>query len=221
MTAAADHNKLVKQAAKSVLNPAGLFQKASTRMWIDDNGWYLILVEFQPSMWSKGSYLNVGIHYLWDARDYLGFDYGYRISGFVEYKDDDDAFLKEMLLFAEKAREKVLQYRQFRDMEYAKQQICSYRQSLGEARRLYHNMMICGLCRDLEAKTYYTELMDMLPRATSVWEKAYYRELTESIAPLIEDPVGFQNYICEKILRQKGFWRTKSGMKKLKEAYLF
>lgn len=59
-----DHNKQIRQIAGAVLKPQGLFQKGNSRIWIDDNGWFLILVEFQPGSWAGGSYLNVGIHYL-------------------------------------------------------------------------------------------------------------------------------------------------------------
>lgn len=216
MAASNDHNKLVKQAAKSVLNPVGLFQKASTRMWIDDNGWYLTIVEFQPSMWSKGSYLNVALHYLWDVRDYLGFDYGHRVSGFVEYKDDEK-FYSDMLAFGETAKNKVMEYRKFRDLEYAKKKILHYEQNLSCKREMYHNMMICGLCEDPQAKVYFEQLLQLLQNANTQWEQDYYQELTEKIAPIIHNPAQMKNYICQKILQQRAFWRTKSGMRKMKE----
>src|SRR5207247_2252920 len=44
----------------------------------------LIVVEFQPSSWSKGTYLNVGVMWLWHARYYLSFDRGYRERAFQE-----------------------------------------------------------------------------------------------------------------------------------------
>jgi hypothetical protein len=34
------------------------------------------IVEFQPSGWSRGTYLNVAVMWLWDAKDYFSFDYG-------------------------------------------------------------------------------------------------------------------------------------------------
>jgi hypothetical protein len=42
-----------------VLTPLGLTQRGRSRLWLDDHGWWLIVVEFQPSAWSRGSHLNV------------------------------------------------------------------------------------------------------------------------------------------------------------------
>ena len=71
-----DHNKVLKAVAKEVLAPLGLVQKGRSRTWLDDRGWYLIVVDFMPSGWSKGSYLNVAATWLWHpTKDYISFDY--------------------------------------------------------------------------------------------------------------------------------------------------
>ena len=60
------HDKIINIAAKKVLAPKGLFRKGASRIWMDDNGYFIIQVEFQPSGRSQGSYLNVGISFLWE-----------------------------------------------------------------------------------------------------------------------------------------------------------
>jgi hypothetical protein len=75
---AADHNKVLGAAARDALGPLGLTQKGRSRTWLDDHGWYVVVVEFQPSAWSKGSYLNVAAMWLWKPKDDLSFDYGGR-----------------------------------------------------------------------------------------------------------------------------------------------
>lgn len=60
-------------------------------MWLDDQGWWAGVVEFQPSAWSRGSYLNVGAMWLWrEDADHVRFDVGHRVQdvGFVEYESD-------------------------------------------------------------------------------------------------------------------------------------
>ena len=168
-------------------------------------------------MWGKGSYLNVALHFLWDERDYLGFDYGHRVSGFVEYTGDDEEFYQEMLLLARTAKDKVLEYRKFSDLEYAKLHIVDYPQNPSRIRRMYHSMMICGLSKDPRANHYCEQLLQMLNHAETQWEQAYFGELNEQIAPIIQEPERLQSYIQGKILRQRDFWRTKSGMKKLRQ----
>src|SRR5262249_20811083 len=83
------HSKLITAAARTILRPLGLFQKGRSRTWLDDRGWWVGVVEFQPSSWSRGSYLNVGCMWLWDVKNYVSFDEGYRVESFAEYQDDD------------------------------------------------------------------------------------------------------------------------------------
>ncbi len=65
----------------------GLRQKGRSRTWLDDHGWWMCVVEFQASGFSKGSYLNVGCTWLWGVKDYLSFDEGYRVEGFSAFQD--------------------------------------------------------------------------------------------------------------------------------------
>lgn len=104
------HSKLINKAAREILKPVGLVRKGESRIWLDDNGWWLTMIEFQPSSWSKGTYLNVGISWLWYPKEYLSFDIGYRENSFIEFKDED-TFLREAIELAEKAKNKVLTYR--------------------------------------------------------------------------------------------------------------
>ena len=102
--------KLLKGAARRVLRPLGFFQRGRSRLWIGDHGWWLVVVEFQPSGWSKGSYLNVAAMWLWFEKDYFSFDYGYRIGRFVPFKDEAQfAPLAENL--ARRAADEVGHYR--------------------------------------------------------------------------------------------------------------
>ena len=61
----------------------------SSRRWTADRGWWLINVEFQPSAYSVGSYLNVGLQHLWIPRDHRVFEYSSRqpIDGYGQFVD--------------------------------------------------------------------------------------------------------------------------------------
>ena len=223
-----DHNKIIKQTVNAVLKPNGLFQKGSARIWIDDNGWYLTVVEFQPSAWSAGSYLNVAIHYLWDDKDYLSFDYCcnersifiHRVGDFVEFDGDAAKFSSDIQGLAETAMRKVNEYRCFRDLDYARTAILQ-----SEAHRvvdtLYPRLMICGLCRDPHVADHFEELLRVLRSTDMEWTRKYYVELTENIAPIIDDPQKLYSYIRAKIMRRREFWLSKSSMKKLNRQAVF
>jgi hypothetical protein len=111
------HTKLINAAAREILRPLGLVQAGRSRTWIDDRAWWLGIVEFQPSNWTRGSYLNVGVNWLWNIKDWLSFDFGHRVGKpgegetFIEYESDDQfAPLARKLTMA--AAEQVVHYRQ-------------------------------------------------------------------------------------------------------------
>lgn len=81
------HGDLIATAAKIHLQPIGMKRKGKSRLWLKDNGWWLALVEFQPSAWSKGTYLNVAATWLWHAKDHLSFDEFNRVEGFAEFTE--------------------------------------------------------------------------------------------------------------------------------------
>jgi hypothetical protein len=77
-------------AARTALAPLGFWRKGKSRVWLADRGFWLAVVEFQPSGFGKGSYLNVAAHWLWSAMpDILSFDYAIeRQKPWIEYTDD-------------------------------------------------------------------------------------------------------------------------------------
>src|SRR5438045_5748615 len=83
------HDKIITDAAKAALGRLNFRRKCRSRTWLADHGWWLTVVEFQPSSWSKGSYLNVAAHWLWSDSGHLSFDYVGRTKGFEEYANDD------------------------------------------------------------------------------------------------------------------------------------
>jgi hypothetical protein len=83
------HDSLIANAAKAVLRPLGFQRKGRSRLWFADCSWWVAVVEFQPSSWSRGSYLNVAAHWLWTGTDTISFDFGGRLEGFQEYSSDE------------------------------------------------------------------------------------------------------------------------------------
>jgi hypothetical protein len=88
MEKAFDHNRLLKKIAKDRLTPHGIVQDGKSRTFLFDNGWWTIVIEFQSSSWSKGSYLNIGVDFNFFPRDHFAFTYGHRENGFEEAKDE-------------------------------------------------------------------------------------------------------------------------------------
>jgi len=70
----------------------------------------MAVVEFQPSDWSRGSYLNVGCMWLWNIKQHISFDVGYRVNGFFRYENEEQ-FGHAAEKLAAGALEKVGEYR--------------------------------------------------------------------------------------------------------------
>jgi hypothetical protein len=55
-------SQIIAAAARRALAPVGFWRKGRSRVWLSDHGFWLTVVEFQPSGFGKGSYLNVAAH---------------------------------------------------------------------------------------------------------------------------------------------------------------
>jgi len=140
------HSKLLTAAARRILHPLGLFQRGRSRTWLDDHGWWLGVVEFQPSGWDKGSYLNVGAMWLWFEKDYFSINHGYRVENFATFQDETQfAPLAENL--AIRAAEEVARLRSlFPSVHSAARQLAA--KPLMGFWDCFHAGVACGLSGD-------------------------------------------------------------------------
>jgi hypothetical protein len=147
------HTRLLTAAARQFLRPLGLGQRGRSRLWLDDQGWWVIVAEFQPSGWSKGSYLNVGAMWLWCEKDYFSFDYNSRIENFAPYEDEAQfAPLAENL--ARRAAEEVARLRSlFPSVQAAAQQLAA-KLPMGFWDN-FHAGVACGLAGNTTQSRYF------------------------------------------------------------------
>jgi hypothetical protein len=82
------HEAIIRAAAKAHLAPLGFKQKGRSRIWLRDHVWWLAIVDFQPSSWSKGSYLNVACMWLWHPQDDIAFHVSERLGRYAEFVDE-------------------------------------------------------------------------------------------------------------------------------------
>jgi hypothetical protein len=93
------------------LVPLGVKQRGRSRVWLDDQDWWVGVVEFQPSSWSQGAYLNTGVIWLWHVRDHIAFDLHQRVATHARYESDEQ-FRAEAESLVRKAADAVLAYRE-------------------------------------------------------------------------------------------------------------
>ena len=88
MSTTSEHGRIIRDAARSILEPIGLVRKGRSRLWFSDERWWLAIVEFQPSGFEKGTHLNVAAMWLWHVRDDFTFHSVDRVSGLVPVQDE-------------------------------------------------------------------------------------------------------------------------------------
>lgn len=88
MAATSPASRLVASAARERLRPLGLNQRGRSRIWIDDLGWWLGIVEFPSPTWSQGSGLTVGVMWLWQDLDHLAFDFAEQVQPRQDFRNE-------------------------------------------------------------------------------------------------------------------------------------
>ena len=68
------HSRIIASAAKAELGPIGFRQRGRSRLWLADHGYWLNVVEFTPSGWSKSVSLMNAVHWLWVGAGFMSFN---------------------------------------------------------------------------------------------------------------------------------------------------
>lgn len=201
------HSKIIKQVCKEILIPLGVFQKGTSRLYLDDNDYFFTVVEFQPSNWDRGTYLNIGLTFLWDYNqsDVLYFAFSRQIASrygkFVEYKNETQ-FRNEIINLANIAKEEILFYRKLRDVEFAKDWMISYIEKFNEKKYAKFGLDIANICLSNNntelAKFYY----ENYHRERNTEEQMNYKSLSKE-------------YLNSNIKTTRKMWHSKSSMKKM------
>lgn len=193
-----DHSRILQIEAKSVLAPLGLIQKGRSRTWLDDRIWHLIVVEFQPSGFSGGAYLNVGAMWLWFEKDYISFDYGHRVAAF---ESADGVWQAKAQRLSELAAERVIELRRELPDIRAAARILRSRAKEDRGWPAFHAVVATGLAGDGESAGELVDAILSRP-ARYGWEHEMQGKLRE-LRSLIGDRAGFELRVIEEILRTR------------------
>lgn len=192
-------SRLINAAAKAALQPLGCVQKGRSRTWLDDRSYWVGVVEFQPSSWATGSYLNVGACWLWSEKDYLSFDAGYRIDGFHAFQGDEP-FAEVAKRLAERARDEVEALRE-RFPSPSHVQAWISRKGPSSIRDHYHLAVSAGLAADWDqsARSFADVMSDPEDRP---WAADIKRRAAE-LMQCAESGGGFEREVMETVRRSR------------------
>lgn len=194
-----DHNKLIAAAAKETLSPLGLKRDGKSRVWYDDHGWWCIVVEFQPSSWSRGTYLNVGVCWLLFEKAHWTFDVGNREKGFSPARDES-RFLDALSGITTHARHCITGYRErFTSIR----RVHSYYQGieLQNHWRYYEAAVIAALDGDTASARRDFDALFALERPYQWQQGLYYRAM--DLHNLLEDRRKFVHSVAGIVLRTR------------------
>jgi hypothetical protein len=174
----------------------GLFQKGRSRTWLDDRGWWVGVVEFQPSSWARGSYLNVGCMWLWGAKDYISFDEGYRVERFLEFRNEMQ-FEAQAKSLAERAALEVARYRKLFPNVH---EVCVHylRQKPTGFWPNFHAAVACALAGEGdEARRHFKQVADW-DAGNREW---FIKEQAEArfLSAIVDDVARFRAVVAERV----------------------
>lgn len=196
----ADHNAVINAEARLILKPLGLIRQGKSRVWIDDHGWWTIQVEFQPSAWARGSYLNVGINWLLYESSVGAFHIGNRVDvPFIE-ATGQDSFTQDAHKLALRAKEEVERLRvQFSTLQAAVSYYrdCARRSTWDE----YYFGVLLALGGDVAAARLAFESLSTRRMARG-WEQALSKRAAELHA-LASDRAAFLDTMRGIVLRTR------------------
>ena len=205
MSAQNEHGKIIARAAREILRPLGIRQKGRSRTWLDDRGWWVGVIEFQPSSWGRGSYLNVGACFLWYLQDHFSFDYGNREHPFVDFTGKEEEFPDQMLRLSRHAADKALEYRKlFADYSSAAQALYAYgADDVGWP--AFNAAVACGLVGHIsDARRLFEQILDSPNELDfeTYWE-TNVKPRCVTLRDMLNDPASFRREIEETIARTR------------------
>ena len=203
------HDRLIVEAARNVLRPLGFQRKGRSRLWFRDHEWWLAIVDFQPSGWARGAYLNVAAKWLWRGDDVWSFDFSFhpaaRVADFVEFETESQ-FAKQIVRLAQVGAAEARRLADaFPSIHAAADRLKDRATARGDAWDLYHAGVGAFLAGRLEeARAYFTELgvakRADYPGAVSLDE---LRATARTYAGRCLDQQGFRAHLIDQVQRSR------------------
>jgi hypothetical protein len=202
MAKTTEHGRLIVAAAKAALLPIGCQRKGQSRVWYSDQRYWVIAVEFQPSGWSKGSYLNMFVAWLW--KESRGYSIYYRPTDFIPFINAEQftPLVTNMAAIAaievQKLRER---FKSFSDiLDHLKTH------ATRDSWPIYNAAVASGLSGDTAAARRYFDQMATWPTYGYDWQLKLKTD-SAVLAQLLDEPAKFRAAILLLIERRRHLMR--------------
>lgn len=199
--AANPHNKIINTVARRVLKPLGLTRVGSSRTWVEDHGWWLIVVDYEPSSFSKGTRISVSVS--WLLYETIGF--GRSVGGRLgvgehhPYRNDEQFTTVVEEITAAAADEVQIYRRQFESIQSAAHHF------LSEPRHRpwgdYYAGVVLGLAGHTdESRASFEKLL--AEDAPYEWMKAQHQKACD-LLDLLDEPDRFRRSVLGTVYRAR------------------
>jgi hypothetical protein len=198
MAKQSEHGRLIAAAAKAALEPLGCKRKGQSRLWYSDQRFWLIAVEFQPSSWSKGSYLNIGVKWLWRTEPVTSLVY--RPVDFIPFENVAQ-FSPLIEGMAERAAQEVVTLRdRFKSLERIHEYLVAH--ATRDGWPIYDAAVAAGLIGDMETSRKLFQRLEEWPTFGYEWQVKLKSE-SAKLAAKLYDPVEFRSAVLAIITRRR------------------
>lgn len=202
MAKANEHGRIIAAAAKAALAPLGCVRKGQSRIWRSDHRYWAIDVEFQPSGWQKGSYLNIFVAWLWNVTH--GYNFSYRAGFFIPFETVEQ-FTPPMVELAaiaatevQKVREKFRSFSDISDHIKANDRRAAWPG--------FDAAIACGLAGDTDAARQYFDTVAAWDTDRHPWRTQAKIDAV-TLAALLDRPRHFREAVVECITRRRQLMR--------------
>lgn len=192
-------SKLLREGARAFLAPLGLTQRGRSRTWLDDQGWWLWVVEFQPRGFGDGTYLNVGCMWLWQEKDYFSFDEGDRVGDLHPFENPDQ-FQEVATTMAAQAATNVERYR---SMFQTVRQVADYyiERKPTNFWKSFNAAVACGVVGKIsDADRFFAQVLQV--NEDVEWIKAAQTKATYWMS-IVHDTEPFRQTVHDTVIRTR------------------
>jgi len=191
-----EHGRLIAAAAKAVLAPLGCKRVRQSRFWYSDEGFWTVSIEFQPSGWAKGSYLNVGANWLWYPKSNWGFSFSEDIrveeAGFIRFESVEQ-FTPLIVQMASCAAQQVLRLREkYKSLADIRKHLVA--RAARNGLPSYHAAVAAGLVGDMVTAREFFHRLENWQTYGQDWTEAI-KTNGATLAKLAHDPVAFRSAV--------------------------
>jgi hypothetical protein len=193
-----EHGKLIAAAAKAALLPLGCIRKGQSRLWYSDQRFWAISIEFQPSGWSKGSYLNIAANWFWHLGP--GYSLWYRPGDFIPFENAEQfkPLIEDMAAMA--AREVLTMRDRFKTLANIQHYLIT--PPIRDGSPVHDAAVASWLIGDVKlSKTLFRRMAQWQTYGYD-WEKSLKKRSAE-FAAQVDNPSKFMARVAETIQQQR------------------